>query len=222
MEKWRDDATDGSSIRNCSPNLQKLVINIDQSNGIVSFEAIVKLLQELPQLHTFWYTTFVCDNSYGTDYQDGQIWEHLIRTYLPNLIDFRLNVGLEAKSDLCPENIIQPFCSHFWIEEKKWYFVADRPGNNADTIELYSLPPPAKAKIIFRTNTRWVSNSVNPNFRGITTLALLSTSYGWVDTKLENRHYTSVTTICPPDAFDSDYGCLMDLSEWSVSSSEIC
>ena len=103
------------------------------------------------------------------------MWEELIRKYLPNLIDFRLNVGLEATQSTSPSNIIQPFRSSFWTKEKKWCFVADQPENDVDTIELYSLPPPVDSKIIFRPNVQWVSNSPNPNLKSIRMLGLLPT-----------------------------------------------
>jgi hypothetical protein len=201
-----NDPRDKSNIRNCSPNLQKLAITIDRNGAIVNFEDIAKLLQDLPQLGTFWYTAFICDNSYGTDYQDGHVWEYLIRTYLPNLIDFRLNVGLKAKIGMWPSKVIQSFCSHFWTEEKRWWFVADQPENNANTIELYSLPPPAHAKITFAPNTSWASNSMNPNFKSIQTLAVLSGSYRRMGITAENRRYSDVRTIGPVESFDNEYG----------------
>ncbi|CAF3365521.1 unnamed protein product, partial [Rotaria sp. Silwood2] len=66
MEQWRDNCLDKPSIRECSSNLEKLLVVLDHDNGRrVTFEAISKLLQKLPKLRTFWCTAFFCFNSDG-------------------------------------------------------------------------------------------------------------------------------------------------------------
>ncbi|CAF1252223.1 unnamed protein product [Adineta ricciae] len=173
-------------------NLQKLVITM---NGIVPFTTMARFLRSLPQLHTFWFSAFICNYTAGAEYQDGAIWEELIRTHLPNLTDFRLNVGLEAAETATPSSVMQSFRSNFWTEEKKWWFVADRPENDVDTIELYSLPPPTDDKIIFRPNVPWVSNSALPNFDSIRTLEILPISEHRRSAPGSPRQYTNATTI---------------------------
>ena len=208
--KWKDEA----SIRQCSPNLEKLAIRMNHKCGMIPFTAISKLLEELPQLRAFWYSAFICDNSYGKEYQAGEVWEQLIRTYLPNLIDFRLNIGLERHfSKYSPSDVIQSFCTPFWIEEKKWWFVADHPKNNADTIELYSLPPPDHSKVVFSPNTRWASNSPNPTFDSVRTIGLQFESFHSIGTSGNHRYFPNVTTIEPP--YDVDFSYRVNVSTLS-------
>ncbi|CAF2867950.1 unnamed protein product [Rotaria sp. Silwood2] len=201
LRTWRNNDIDKPSIGECSPNLEKLIILV-HNNDIIYFEAISKLLQELPQLRTFWYSAFICDNNRCKEYHNGRVWEHLIRTYLPNLIDFRLNVGLEREMGTGPSDVIQSFCSPFWTQEKKWWFVADKPDNNADTIELYSLPPPDHGEIIFCPKSEWASNSPNPNFKSVRTLGLQRPLHPVWAVVGKHRYYTNVTTIRPPHDFD--------------------
>lgn len=194
MEQSVDEIQDKSYNLNHTPPLQKLVVTM---NGVIGFKIIAKFLRDLPQLRTFWFSAFICDNSRGIEYQDGQVWEDLIDTYLRNLTDFRLNVGLEATQFASPSNVIQSFRSPFWTQEKKWWFVADRPNNDVDTIELYSLPPPTESKIIFRPNVQWASNSPDPTFKSVRMLGLLPTLDRSLSTTAKSRRYTNVTTIRP-------------------------
>ncbi|CAF1131559.1 unnamed protein product [Adineta steineri] len=198
----KDKGTKTSCARDFSAVLQKLVLSMSDE---IRFEIIAEILHKLPQLRTFWYIAFICDNYDGKEYQDGQVWEQLIRTYLPNLIDFRLHVGLERERGVGPSNIIQSFCTSFWIEKKKWWFVADQPDNNADTIELYSLPPPVNCKIIFRTNVQWASNSSNPNFKSVRTLGLLPTSNRSMSSVPNTRYFPNVTTIRSASSYGFDF-----------------
>ncbi|CAF5017837.1 unnamed protein product, partial [Rotaria sp. Silwood1] len=86
----------------------------------------------------------------------------------------------------------------FWTEEKKWWFVADCPYNNADTIELYSQSPPSHDKVIFCPAAFWASNSVNPNFKSVRTLGLqTSTDQMWF-IRGKSRYFSNATTIRPP------------------------
>ncbi|UJR16917.1 hypothetical protein I4U23_003815 [Adineta vaga] len=183
-------------------NLRKLVITM---TGIVPFKNMARFLRNLSQLHTFWFSAFICDYTCGAQYQDGQVWEDLIHKYLPHLTDFRLNVGLEAAQSSSISDVIQPYCNSFWTEDKKWWFVADRPDNDVDTIELYSLPPPIQGKIIFRPNVPWISNSRHPSFKSIKTLGLLPSSKQSDNLKAEYRQYTNVTTIRPQSSQSPDY-----------------
>ncbi|CAF1101773.1 unnamed protein product [Adineta steineri] len=201
-ERSIDEIKKNSYNRDFARNLQKLVMTI---NGIIRFKIIEQLLRALPHLHTFWLSTFICDNSYGTEYQDGKVWEGLIRKYLRNLIDFRLNVGLESTQSISPADIIQPFRSSFWTKEKNWCFIADRPENDVDTIELYSLPPPVNSKIIFRPNVQWVSNSSNPNFQSVRMLGLLPTLDRSASRTARNRRYTNVTTLHTASVHNSNH-----------------
>lgn len=215
MGEHQNRLMDKPSIEKCSPNLEKLKIRMDHKGSIIRFEAISKLLKELPQLRQFWYSANICDNSYGIEYHDGQVWEDLIRRYLTNLIDFRLNIGMERSlGKYFSENIIQSFSSPFWIEEKKWYFVADQVDNNSDTIELYSLPPPSRSKVIFSPSPRWASNIPNPNFQSVTTIGFQSSSEHYSSSYInKSRYFPKVRTIEPPhDVCFDDWNIISNLS----------
>ncbi|CAF4861260.1 unnamed protein product [Rotaria sp. Silwood1] len=113
-----------------------------------------------------------------------------------------------------PSDVIQSFCSAFWTEEKKWWFVADCPYNNADTIELYSQSPPSHDKVIFCPAAFWASNSVNPNFKSVRTLGLqTSTDQMWF-IRGKSRYFSNATTIRPPPT-PSGWSCWNDKSTLS-------
>jgi hypothetical protein len=70
---FRDEYMDKPNILQCSPNLKKLGVRTSDDGDIIRFAAIFKLLQKLSQLRVFWYSAFICDNSYGKEYHDGHV-----------------------------------------------------------------------------------------------------------------------------------------------------
>ncbi|CAF5007638.1 unnamed protein product [Rotaria sp. Silwood1] len=122
-----------------------------------------------------------------------------------------LNISKLTENVICYIPLDAPA---FWTEEKKWWFVADCPYNNADTIELYSQSPPSHDKVIFCPAAFWASNSVNPNFKSVRTLGLqTSTDQMWF-IRGKSRYFSNATTIRPPPT-PSGWSCWNDKSTLS-------
>ena len=118
------------------PSLKSLTIKIrDCSMSII--ESVLSLTPSLRHLKLF-------SSAYGDQSMlNGKKWEEFIQLKLFDLKTFQFSfiVNRRIRHNLAKvEEVIEPFRSLFWLEEKRWFVCAELRKSSMYRVHLYTIP----------------------------------------------------------------------------------
>ena len=93
------------------------------------------------------------------DYFDGTRWESLLSS--TSLIQFHFQFHATLTTDKSINEILLPFRSHFWLNEKRWFVACDKH-RFVDQSILYSIPW-CDEQVIWQPLMTFESDNTLPN-----------------------------------------------------------
>ncbi len=166
--------------------IRQLKIELVKKSNI-AFNDIQVLFLCMPKLQKF---TFIAPK--GIAFIHGERWEHLIRTYLPQLKEFHFKIHPHI-DNINIQQLLGRFQTQFWRKEKQWFIHCDldQPPsigytNTLWNVHLYTLPY-SDEQFYLSLSTNTITNICKNEYSTIKNLYLSIDRY--YDKKIIERYY---------------------------------
>ncbi|CAF3366505.1 unnamed protein product [Rotaria sp. Silwood1] len=134
-------------------NLSSLMI---ESQDWILFDAIENFLSFTKSLKRFIFET-----SGELALLDGRRWETLIKTKLPHLTEFALNITPE-ENNMTGDDVLIPFQNSFWTNEKHWHMACLISTSTQSCARLFSVPHFSPTDAWYPSGEGFINYSITP------------------------------------------------------------